>query len=61
MGAVLFDCELAYTTRAGHERKAHYRIMASAADLALDRAEVLLRSDKRRDVAAVTYGDAIQR
>lgn len=55
-----FNCRLIYYTPAGHRRHSYHKTRAIAADLALDIAERQLRSDKRRSVAQISYGEAIQ-
>lgn len=55
-----FNCLLEYYTPSGYRRQSTHRTIASAADLALDIAEKQLRNDKRRRVAWVSYGKAIQ-
>jgi hypothetical protein len=55
-----FNCRIVYQTPFGHRRTAHYKTRARFADAALDVAERLLHRDKRRKVARVTYGEAIQ-
>ena len=60
MPALDFNCRLTYVTPAGHRRHSHHKTRAIAADIALEIAERQLRADKRRRVARVTYGEAIQ-
>ena len=60
MPALDFNCRLVYLTPAGHRRHSHHKTRAIAADIALEIAERQLRADKRRRVARVTYGEAIQ-
>lgn len=55
-----FNCRMVYYTPAGHRRTVHLKTRAIAADLALDVAERQLRGDKRRLVARITYGEAIE-
>ena len=55
-----FNCRLVYYTPAGNRRHSYHKTRATCADIALDIAERQLRSDKRRHVARVTYGEAIQ-
>lgn len=55
-----FNCRVVYYTPAGHRRTVCLKTRAIAADLALDVAERQLRGDKRRRVARVSYGEAIQ-
>ena len=55
-----FNCLLVYYTASGYRRQSHHRTIATAADLALEIAERQLRGDKRRRVAWVSYGKAIQ-
>jgi hypothetical protein len=55
-----FNCRLVYYTPAGHRRTAHLKTRATLADTALTIAERQLRSDKRRHVGVITYGEAIQ-
>ena len=61
MPALDFNCRLVYLTPAGHRRHSSHKTRAIAADIALDIAERQLRADKRRRVASVVYGKAIQR
>lgn len=60
MPALDFNCRLTYLTPAGHRRHSHHKTRAIAADIALDITERQLRADKRRRVASVVYGEAIQ-
>lgn len=55
-----FNCLLEYYTPGGYRRQSHHSTIATAADLALEIAEKQLRADKRRRVAWVSYGKAIQ-
>ena len=55
-----FNCLLIYRTPAGHRRQSRHKTRAVMADIALDIAERQLRADKRRLVARVTYGEAIE-
>ena len=55
-----FNCRLHYETPSGTRRQVHYKTQAMGPDIALDIAERMLRTDKRRAVACVTYGEAIQ-
>jgi len=55
-----YVCTMIYRTHAGHRRQFRTSVYAMAADLAVETAEKLLRADKRRHVARVTYSDAIQ-
>ena len=55
-----YACTLIYRTTAGHRKQFRTFVYALAADLAVETAEKLMRADKRRDVASVTYSDAIQ-
>lgn len=55
-----FRCRLTYLTPHGKLNGAVYVTRAIAADLALDHAETLLRSDKRRRVAQIKYKEAVQ-
>ena len=55
-----FNCRVVYYTPAGHRRTAHLKTRAALADTALDIAERQLRSDKRRHVGRIVYGEAIQ-
>lgn len=60
MPALDFNCRLTYVTPAGHRRHSRHKTRAIAADIALEIAERQLRADKRRRVARVTYGEAIE-
>lgn len=60
MPALDFNCLLTYVTPSGNRKHSHHKTRAIAADIALDIAERQLRRDKRRRVARVTYGEAIQ-
>lgn len=60
MPALDFNCRLVYLTPAGHRRQSNHKTRAIAADIALEIAERQLRADKRRSVASVVYGEAIQ-
>lgn len=60
MPALDFNCCVTYLTPAGRRRHSHHKTRAIAADIALDIAERQLRADKRRRVASVVYGEAIQ-
>lgn len=60
MPRLRFNCLLIYYTPSGYRRQSTHRTIASAADLALDIAEKQLRNDKRRRVAQVIYGKAMQ-
>jgi len=60
MPALDFNCRLVYLTPAGHRRHSSHKTRAIAADIALEIAERQLRRDKRRRVASVVYGEAIQ-
>lgn len=60
MPALEFNCRLVYPTPAGHRRHSYHKTRAIAADIALEIAERQLRADKRRRVASVIYGEAIQ-
>lgn len=60
MPALDFNCLLVYLTPAGHRRQSNHKTRAIAADIALEIAERQLRADKRRRVASVVYGEAIQ-
>lgn len=55
-----FNCLMVYYTPAGHRRTAHVKTRADSPSAAIEVAEKLLRADKRRQVARVTYGKAIQ-
>lgn len=55
-----FNCRLIYYTPGGYRRHSFHKTRAIAADLAIEIAERQLRSDKRRRVARVSYGEAIQ-
>ena len=55
-----FNCRLVYMTAAGHRRYSHHKTRAVSGDAALDIAERQMRADKRRSVAEVIYGVAIQ-
>lgn len=55
-----FNCRVVYYTPGGHRRTAHHKTRAVMADIALDIAERQLKADKRRLVARVTYGEAIE-
>lgn len=55
-----FNCRLVYYTPCGYRRHSFHKTRAIAADLAIEIAERQLRSDKRRRVARVSYGEAIQ-
>lgn len=55
-----FRCRVTYLTPHGKIGGAVYVVRAIAADLAVDHAETLLRSDKRRNVKQITYTEAIQ-
>lgn len=55
-----FNCRVVYYTPGGARRTAHLTTRAVLADDALDIAERLLKTDKRRRVARVTYGEAFQ-
>jgi len=55
-----FNCRIVYYTPGGARRTAHLKTRARAADLALDVADRLLLTDKRRRVQRITYGEAIQ-
>ena len=60
MPALDFNCRLVYYTPAGHRRHFYGKTRAAMADIALEIAERQLRADKRRRVARVSYGEAIQ-
>lgn len=60
MPALDFNCRLVYLTPAGHRRHSYHKTRACLADIALEIAERQLRADKRRKVARVAYGEAIQ-
>lgn len=60
MPALDFNCRLIYYTPGGYRRHSFHRTRAIAADLAIEIAEKQLRADKRRRVASVVYGEAIQ-
>lgn len=55
-----FNCMVTYETVGGRRKSAHCKTRAAAADIALDIAERQLRADKRRRVARVVYGKAIE-
>lgn len=55
-----FNCRLIYYTPAGHRRHFYGKTRAVMADIALEIAERQLKADKRRRVARVSYGEAIQ-
>lgn len=55
-----FNCRLIYYTPSGYRRHSFHKTRAIAADLAIEIAEKQLRNDKRRRVARVSYGEAIQ-
>ena len=55
-----FNCRLVYYTPAGRRCHSYHKTRAIAADLAIEIAEKQLRADKRRRVARVTYGEAIE-
>ena len=55
-----FNCRLIYYTPSGYRRHSFHKTRAIAADLAIEIAEKQLRADKRRRVARVSYGEAIQ-
>ena len=60
MPVLAFNCRLTYLTPAGHHRHSSHKTRAVAADIALDVAERQLRRDKRRRVASIVYGEAIE-
>lgn len=60
MPLLRFECFLTYLTEKGHTKEARITTQAIAADLAMDKADKRLRADKRRNVACVIYGKAIQ-
>ena len=60
MPALDFNCCVTYLTPAGHRRTAHLKTRATLADTALVVAERQLRSDRRRHVGIITYGEAIE-
>ena len=55
-----FNCRLVYYTPAGRRCHSYHKTRAVMADIALDIAERQLRADKRRLVARITYGEAIE-
>lgn len=55
-----FNCLLIWLTPCGKRNQRWIQTTAIAADLALDLAERILRSDKRRKVVRVLYGEARQ-
>lgn len=57
---LLFNCTVVYITPSGARKHFRAKTIAPAADLALEIAEKLLRTDKRRQVHAVEYTEAIQ-
>jgi hypothetical protein len=56
----LFNCTIVYTTPRGWRKHFRAKTIAPAADLALEIAERLLHADRRRQVHAVEYTQAIQ-
>ena len=55
-----FRCVLFYNTPGGHEKQISYIVPARAADIAVERAERILRADKRRRIRCVTYSEAVE-
>ena len=60
MQKLTFKCRLIYLTYAGHDQEARYTVQHVAADLAMQKAERLLRADKRRHIGALIYQEAVQ-
>lgn len=55
-----FGVRLHYATPGGCRQQVHYKLPAIAADLALEKAERLLRRDRRRRIGSIDYGEAVQ-
>lgn len=55
-----YRCMLWYETPAKHTQQVSFIIPAPAADIALERAERILRSDKRRRIRAIPYAEAVE-
>lgn len=56
----MFLCAITYTTPAGRWVEVRESVFAIAADLAVEKAEALLRADKRRVIGKVVYVKAVQ-
>ena len=55
-----YACTLIYRTTANRRKQFRTFVYALSADIAVEKAERLMRADTRRDVARVAYSDAIQ-
>ena len=55
-----FNCAVLYINESNRRMQANVKTIAPAADLALDLAEKLVRTDKRRKVKSVYYTTAIE-
>jgi len=55
-----YNCAILYVNTGGRRKQANVKTIASAADIALDLAEKLVRADKRRKVKSVYYTSAIE-
>lgn len=55
-----FNCCITYLTPAGRRKHSWRKVRAIAADIALEIAERQLRTDRRRLIQCIIYGEAIQ-
>ena len=55
-----FNCAVVYSTPSGRRVQANLRTIAPAADLALDLAVQIVRTDKRRLIQSIEYMEAIE-
>jgi hypothetical protein len=55
-----FNCAILYVNTGERRKQANVKTIASAADIALDLAERIVRADKRRKVKSVYYTSAIE-
>jgi hypothetical protein len=55
-----FNCTILYVNTGERRKQANVKTIASAADIALNLAEKLVRDDKRRKVKNIYYTSAIE-
>jgi hypothetical protein len=55
-----FNCAVLYTNTGGRRKQANIKTIAPAADLAMELATKIVRTDKRRRVQSVYYTSAIK-
>jgi hypothetical protein len=55
-----FNCAILYINESNRRTQANVKVIAPAADLALELAEKIIRTDGRRKVREIVYMEAIE-